>query len=71
MKHQKRRHQPHWKDSTIKQRQARRRAALNSIARTAGYQSWTAFETACIKRILGEEKAGLILGNTPGKETTK
>lgn len=41
-------HQPHWKDSTVTQRQQGRRAKLNAIAQAAGYSSWSAFETACL-----------------------
>jgi len=41
-------HQPHWKDSTITQRQQSRRAKLNEIAQAVGYSSWSAFETACL-----------------------
>lgn len=41
-------HQPHWKDSTVTQRQQGRRAKLNAIAQASGYSSWSAFETACL-----------------------
>ena len=44
-------HQPHWKDSTITQRQQIRRAKLNAIAQASGYSSWSAFETACLNGI--------------------
>jgi hypothetical protein len=43
-----RKHDPKWKDSTITQRQQNRRAKLNQIAQAAGFESWSAFETACL-----------------------
>lgn len=41
-------HNPKWQDNTRKERQQKRRAALNTIAQTAGYPSWSAYETAVI-----------------------
>jgi hypothetical protein len=41
-------HQPHWKDSTVTQRQQGRRAKLDAIAQASGYSSWSEFETACL-----------------------
>ena len=41
-------HQKHWQDNTITQRQQNRRDKLNTIARAAGFASWSAFETACL-----------------------
>ena len=43
-----RKHDPRWKDSTVTQRQQNRRAKLNEIAQAAGFESWSAFETACL-----------------------
>ncbi len=37
-------------DTTQTQRQRRRREALNKIAKSKGYKSWSAYETACIKK---------------------
>lgn len=45
-----RKHDPRWKDTTTTKRQQTRRAKLNTIAKAAGYASWSAYETACIKR---------------------
>ncbi len=41
-----RKHNPAWADNTRAERQARRRAALDEIARTAGYETWRKLETA-------------------------
>lgn len=43
-----RKHQPHWKDSTVTKRQSKRREQLNQIAMSAGYPSWSAYETAVL-----------------------
>lgn len=43
-----RKHQAHWKDNTITQRQSKRREKLNQIAVSAGWQSWSAYETAVL-----------------------
>jgi hypothetical protein len=45
-----RKHDPNWKDGTVKKRQQRRRETLNRIAREAGYKSWSAYETAVINQ---------------------
>ena len=44
----KRTHQPHWQDATRAERQRRRQAALNDLARAAGFDSWRKLETAAI-----------------------
>lgn len=41
-----RRHNRAWADNTRAERQARRRAALDKIARAAGYETWRKLETA-------------------------
>jgi hypothetical protein len=41
-----RKHNPAWADNTRAERQARRRAALDEIARAAGYETWRKLETA-------------------------
>lgn len=38
-------------DTTQKYRIARRRAQLNKIAQAAGYTGWSAYETACIRKM--------------------
>ena len=43
-----RRHNRAWADNTRAERQARRRAALDEIARAVGYDTWRKLETACI-----------------------
>lgn len=43
-----RKHQAHWKDTTVAKRQGKRREQLNQIAVAAGWQSWSAYETAVI-----------------------
>jgi hypothetical protein len=48
MKKKTRTHQAHWKDSTITQRQSKRREQLNQKAMQAGYSSWSAYETSVI-----------------------
>lgn len=45
---QPRKHNPAWKDSTRTQRQSARRAKLNEIAKAAGYESWSKYETEVI-----------------------
>jgi hypothetical protein len=37
-------------DTTQARRQQKRRALLNKMAQLAGYKSWSAYETACIKK---------------------
>jgi hypothetical protein len=41
-----RRHNRAWADNTRAERQARRRAALDEIARAVGYDTWRKLETA-------------------------
>ena len=43
-----RKHNPAWADNTRAERQARRRAALDEIARAVGYDTWRKLETAAI-----------------------
>lgn len=43
-----RKHNPNWQDNTRNQRQATRRAKLDAIAQSAGFASWSAYETAVI-----------------------
>lgn len=43
-----RKHQAHWKDSTVTKRQSKRREQLNRLAVLAGYSSWSAYETAVL-----------------------
>ena len=43
-----RRHNPKWKDNTRNQRQSKRREKLDQKAQAAGWQSWSAYETAVI-----------------------
>lgn len=43
-----RKHNPAWADNTRALRQARRREALDTAARLAGFTSWSAFETAVL-----------------------
>lgn len=38
-------------DKTTRERQARRRARLDEIARRAGYASWTKYETAVLQKV--------------------
>jgi len=37
-------------DKTKRERQARRRAQLDEIARRAGYKSWSAYETDILRK---------------------
>ncbi len=37
-------------DTTQKRRQSRRREKLNKLAKAAGFASWSAYETTCIKK---------------------
>lgn len=43
-----RKHDPKWKDSTATERQTKRRAQLAEIAQRAGWESWSAYETAVL-----------------------
>ena len=43
-----RKHNPNWKDRTRKERQQKRREALNQKAQALGYETWSKFETAVI-----------------------
>jgi hypothetical protein len=43
-----RKHNPSWKDNTRTERQTNRRAKLNQIAKSAGYESWSKYETEVI-----------------------
>jgi hypothetical protein len=43
-----RKHNPKWKDTTVTKRQSKRREQLNQIAVSAGWQSWSVYETAII-----------------------
>jgi hypothetical protein len=43
-----RKHQSHWKDTTVAKRQSKRREQLDLKAVAAGYLSWSAYETAVI-----------------------
>ena len=43
-----RKHDPKWKDNTVAERQRSRRTRLNHFAWLAGYQSWSAYETAVL-----------------------
>lgn len=60
-----RKHQPHWKDNTITQRQSKRREKLNQIAVSAGWQGWSAYETAVIK---GETRLTPLAPDLPKAE---
>ena len=57
-----RKHNPAWADNTRAERQARRRAALDEIARAVGYDTWRKLETAAIN---GEVKVvPVVAGGT-------
>ena len=49
-KTKKRRHNNGWNDSTVTERQRERRARLNRFAKSAGFDSWSAYETAVINK---------------------
>lgn len=43
-------------DKTTRDRQARRRAQLDEIARRAGYDSWSNYETQVLKKVTRIDK---------------
>ncbi len=48
MEAKKRKRNPAWKDSTIKERSALRRQRLDEVAQLTGYESWRKLETAVL-----------------------
>lgn len=46
-----RKHNPAWKDTTSTERQHRRQARLDEIARAQGWETWRKFETAVLNAL--------------------
>ena len=61
----KRRHNNGWNDFTVTERQRERRARLNRFAKSAGFDSWSAYETAVINK-----SNPLVVVNTEGIKHT-
>ena len=49
-------------DTTQASRQSRRREMLNEIARLAGYDGWSAYETACLNGLAKPNTARTVTG---------
>ena len=64
-KTKKRRHNNDWNNSTVTERQRERRARLNGFAKSAGFDSWSAYETAVIN-----ESNPLVVVNAKGIKHT-
>lgn len=48
-------------DTTQKRRQSRRRERLNEIAKSSGFASWSAYETACLNGLAKPNATIMIL----------